>query len=55
MDAGEIQFELTFIENSKNKDIGTLQVNHIEGKSIYYGKTNVDAICKGYVKKIIGY
>jgi hypothetical protein len=47
MEPGEIQFQLTFIENPKNKDIGTLQVHHVEGKGIYYGKNNVDAICKG--------
>lgn len=51
METGEIQFELTFIENSKNKEIGILQVHHIEGKAIYYGKATVDAICKGYVNK----
>jgi hypothetical protein len=47
MDPGEIQLQLTFIENPQNKDIGTLQVHYIEGKAIYYGKNNVDAICKG--------
>jgi hypothetical protein len=50
MDTGEIQFQLTFIENPKNKDIGTLQVHYIEGKAIYHGKQNVDALCKGYRK-----
>ncbi len=47
METGEIQFQLTFIENPKNKDLGTLQVHHIEGKGIYHGKTQVDALCKG--------
>lgn len=47
MEPGEIQFQLTFIENPKNKDLGTLQVHYIEGKAIYYGKHTVDAICKG--------
>jgi hypothetical protein len=47
MDPGEIQFELIFIENPNIKDVGILQVNHIEGKAIYHGKMQVDAICKG--------
>lgn len=47
MELGEIQFQLTFLENPKKKELGTLQVHHIEAKGIYYGKTNVDAICKG--------
>ncbi|CAF1304997.1 unnamed protein product [Adineta steineri] len=46
-ETGELQFELTFIENDKNKELGTIQVNAIQGKGIYYGKNNVDAICKG--------
>jgi hypothetical protein len=47
MDPGQIQFELTFIENPKVKDVGTIQVNYVEGKAIYHGKADVDAICKG--------
>ncbi|CAF0804139.1 unnamed protein product [Rotaria sp. Silwood1] len=47
VDSGEIQFQLTFIENPKHKDIGTLQVHYIEGKAIFYGKHQVEAICKG--------
>ncbi|CAF2512010.1 unnamed protein product [Rotaria sp. Silwood2] len=58
VDSGEIQFQLTFIENPKHKDIGTLQVHYIQGKAIFYGKRQVDAICKGvlmpdYVKRKI--
>ncbi len=47
MDPGEIQFELTFIENPKTKEVGIIQVNNVEGKAIYHGKAQVDAICKG--------
>jgi hypothetical protein len=47
VDSGELHFQLTFLENSKNKEVGTIQVNGIEGKGIYHGKRNVDAICKG--------
>ncbi len=49
MDSSELHFELTFIENTKNKEKGTIQVNSIQGKGIYYGKNNVELICKGYV------
>ena len=47
MDTGEIEFQLTFIENPKNKEIGILQVHYIQAKAIYHGKNAVDAICKG--------
>ncbi|CAF0760696.1 unnamed protein product [Adineta ricciae] len=47
MDPAEIIFELTFIENSKNKDIGTIQVHNVQGKAIFFGKHQVEAICKG--------
>jgi hypothetical protein len=47
MDPGEIMFEISFIENPKNKDLGTIQVYHIEAKAVYHGKANIDAICKG--------
>lgn len=47
MDPGEIKFELTFLENPKAKGMGILQVHHVEGKSIFYGKAPVDAVCKG--------
>jgi hypothetical protein len=47
MDPGEIKFRLTFIENPKTKGIGVIQVDNIEGKSIYHGKMLVDCICKG--------
>ncbi len=47
MDRSELYFELTFIEHAKKKELGTLQVNAIQGSGIYYGKHNVDAICKG--------
>jgi hypothetical protein len=47
METGELQFQLTFMENPKNKDIGILQVHYIEGKAIFHGKSQVDAICKG--------
>ena len=47
MDPAEILFQLAFIENPKNKEIGTLQVHYVEAKAIYYGKHQVDAICKG--------
>ena len=47
MDPGEIMFELSYIENPKNKDLGTIQVHRVEAKAIYYGKTNIDAVLKG--------
>ena len=47
MEPGEIHFQLTFLENPKNKELGTLQVHHVEGRAIYAGKSQVDAICKG--------
>ena len=47
MDPAEIIFQLTFIENSKNKDIGTIQVHNVQGKAIFFGKHQVEAICKG--------
>jgi hypothetical protein len=47
MEPGEIQFQLTFIENPKDKNLGTLQVHYMEGKGIYHGKHAIDAICKG--------
>jgi len=46
-DPSELYFELTFIENTKNRQKGTIQVNAIQGKGIYQGKNNVEAICKG--------
>ncbi|UJR25687.1 hypothetical protein I4U23_007038 [Adineta vaga] len=47
MDPAEIIFQLTFIENAKNKDIGTIQVHNVQAKSIFFGKHQVDAVCKG--------
>ncbi len=46
MGPGELQFTLTFIDHPVNKNLGTLQVGRVEGKAIYHGKQNVDAICK---------
>ncbi|CAF1178178.1 unnamed protein product [Rotaria sordida] len=46
-DSNELHFDLTFIANSTNKELGTIQVNSIQGKTIYYGKHNFDIICKG--------
>jgi hypothetical protein len=48
VNSSELHFELTFIENTQNKEKGTIQVNSIQGKGIY-GKNNVELICKGYV------
>ncbi|CAF4530687.1 unnamed protein product, partial [Didymodactylos carnosus] len=47
MGPGEIEFQLSFVGNSKNKEIGTLQVNQISAKNVYYGKHSVDAYIKG--------
>ena len=47
MDSSELEFELTFLEHSKNREIGTIQVNAIHGKGIYSGKHNINIICKG--------
>ncbi|CAF3690036.1 unnamed protein product [Rotaria sordida] len=47
VESAEIQFQLTFIENPNHKEVGTLQVHYIEGKAIFSGKRQVDAICKG--------
>ncbi len=47
METGEIQFQLTFLENPKNKELGTLQVHYIEVKAIFHGKQRVEALCKG--------
>ncbi|CAF0930103.1 unnamed protein product [Adineta steineri] len=47
MDPAEISFQITFIENPKNKDLGTLQISNIEAKAIFYGRHEVEAICKG--------
>ncbi len=51
VEVSEISFELSFIENTNNKenkkDLGTIQVNAIQAKGIYQGKNNVELICKG--------
>lgn len=44
---GEITFQLTFIEDPRNKVLGTLQVHYVQAKGIYYGKSSVEALCKG--------
>ncbi|CAF3736298.1 unnamed protein product [Rotaria socialis] len=45
-DSNELSFDLTFITNSMNIEIGTLQINAIQGKNVKYGKHS-DIICKG--------
>ena len=47
MDSSELYFELTYLEHSKNRDLGTIQVNAIYGTGIYSGKSHANAICKG--------
>ncbi|CAF0847318.1 unnamed protein product [Rotaria sp. Silwood1] len=46
-DSNELHIDLTFITDSTNKELGTIQVNSIQGKMIYHGKHNFDIICKG--------
>ncbi|CAF2636795.1 unnamed protein product [Rotaria sp. Silwood2] len=46
-DSNELHFDLTFSANLINKELGTIQVNSIQGKTIYHGKHNFDIICKG--------
>ncbi|CAF1316322.1 unnamed protein product [Rotaria magnacalcarata] len=56
----EITFQITFIENPRNKDIGTLQIHYIQAKAIFFGKNSPDVFCKGLLmpdkvkKKIAG-
>ncbi|CAF3354124.1 unnamed protein product [Rotaria socialis] len=47
LDPGEITFQLTFIENQRSKDIGTLQIHYIQAKAIFFGKNLPDVFCKG--------
>lgn len=48
MDPAEIIFQITFMENPVNKEVGTLQIHRVQAKSIFYGKHQVELICKGY-------
>lgn len=43
----QLNFDLTFVANATNPDIGVIQVNAIQAKNLSFGKSNVDIICKG--------
>ena len=49
----QLSFDLTFIENPKNTELGTIQVSAVQGTAIYHGKRHVDAICKGYTRACV--
>ena len=43
----ELHFDLTFIENTQSQEIGTIQINAIQGRAIPYRKGQLEIICKG--------
>lgn len=43
----ELHFDLTFIENAQSQEIGTIQINAIQGRAIPYRKGQMEIICKG--------